>query len=145
LSDRETYPDRLSAWEPTTWLVVALALGLLLIGILFIRAPRLGAAIFGLPAPEGTALLYLPAIGLRDIAFGLFILALVRLASRRAVGVVLGLAVLIPVGDLVLVVIARGLSSPGHLLIHAASGALLAAASFLLLQHGQSHDRSDVP
>jgi hypothetical protein len=113
---------------PSTWLVLALSGVFVSLGLLFLFAPRAGAGLFGIPAPPGQSLAYVIAIGLRDLAFGLYLFALTRLASRRAVGMILGITVLIPVGDVVLVAAERGFA-PGHLLLHAASGLVLAAAS----------------
>jgi hypothetical protein len=127
-------PAKLAVRDLSTWLVLAPGIALLLLGLLFIAAPRAGAAIFGLPAPEGPGLAYLAAIGLRDVAFGLYILALAFFGTRRAVGLVLAVTVLIPIGDILLVLSERGLSSPGHLLLHGASGAYMAAASIWVLR-----------
>ena len=120
--------ERLQSRDPGTWLVLAPAVGLLLIGLVFLASPGLGAAIFGVPAPPGSEP-YLVAIGLRDIAFGLYILTLALWSSRRAVGLVLALTVLIPLGDIAIVARARGLSAPGHLVLHGASGLYMAAAA----------------
>jgi hypothetical protein len=126
--------ERLGIRDLSTWLVLAPAIALVLLGILFIVAPRTGAAVFGIPAPEGSGLAYVAAIGVRDVAFGLFVLTLALLASRRAVGLVLAVTVLIPTGDILIVVNERGLSSPGHLLLHGASGAYMAAAALWVLR-----------
>jgi len=120
--------------DASTWLVLAPAIGLMLIGACFILAPRVGALIFGIPAPDGPALAYLPAIGLRDLAFGLYIAGLAAFSTRRAVAIVLAATVLIPVGDIVLVLNERGLSSPWHLALHAASGLYMASASVWLFR-----------
>jgi Domain of unknown function (DUF4267) len=129
--------------EPSTWLVLALSGVFLALGILFIAAPPLGAAVFGIPAVEAATLAYVDAIGFRDLAFGLYLFALARMSTRRVVGTVLGLTALIPIGDLVIVGVMRGLSAPGHLLLHAASFAVMAGASLWLLRHDPSNDRKD--
>jgi hypothetical protein len=118
--------------EPSTWLVLALSGVFILLGLLFVLAPRTGAALFGI-APEGPGLSYVSAIGLRDLAFGAYLAALSRLSTRRAVGTVLGLTVLIPAGDVVLVFLERGFESPKHLLLHAVSGLVMAASASWLL------------
>ncbi len=125
--------------EPSTWLVFALSGVFVLLGLLFVFAPRAGAALFGIAAPEGPGLSYVSAIGLRDLAFGAYLAALPRLSTRRAVGTVLGLTVLIPVGDVVLVLLERGFESPKHLLLHAGSGLVMAAGALWLLAQA-SHD-----
>jgi hypothetical protein len=137
MSGRES--SGLPLHAPSTWLVLALTGVFLLLGLLFVFAPRAGAALFGIPAPEGHGLSYVSAIGLRDLAFGAYLAALSRLATRRAVGTVLGLTVLIPVGDVILVFLERGFESPKHLLLHAGSGLVMAAGAFWLLAQA-SHD-----
>jgi hypothetical protein len=114
--------------SPGTWIVLAPAIGLLALGLVLIVSPRLGAAIFGI-ATEGSGLAYVAALGVRDLAFGLYVAALALFASRRAVGIVLAITVLIPAGDIAILLMERGLSSPGHLLLHGASGLYMAGAS----------------
>jgi hypothetical protein len=116
-----------------TWIAIAPAVALVLLGLVLIVAPRLGAAIFGLPAREGAGIGYVIAIGIRDIAFGLYILALAWFSSRRAVGIVLALTALIPVGDILVLVVHTGLSSPWHLALHSVSGLYMAAAAAWVL------------
>jgi hypothetical protein len=135
----------LSPAEPGTWYVLALSGVFVLLGLLFILAPRMGAALFGLPAPEGASLGYLPVIGLRDLAFGLYLFALARLAGRRAVGTVLAITVLIPAGDVAIVALERGWSSPGHLLLHAASGGAMLAGAVWMLSGTQAHGEAGHP
>ncbi len=122
--------------EPSTWLVLALSAVFVGLGVLFLAAPRLGAALFGLPAPEGQSFGYLPAIGLRDLAFGLYLFALARLADARAVGTVLAITTLIPAGDVILVALARGWSL--HILLHAFSGLVMAASAAWLFARSRS-------
>jgi hypothetical protein len=119
--------------------VLALSALFVGLGLLFILAPHLGAALFGLPAPDGPSLGYLPVIGLRDLAFGLYLFALARLATARAVAAVLAITVLIPAGDVAIVAMERGLSSPGHLLLHAMSGATMAAGAAWLFHQSRTH------
>ena len=106
----------------------------LAIAALFVAAPALGAAVFGIPAPGGSGLAYVRALGLRDLALGLYLIGLALFSSRRAVGVVLAATVVIPVGDALLVLMQEGLSSPGHLLLHGLSGGCCAAVALWLLR-----------
>ncbi len=104
-----------------------------------LRAPRpwppwAGAAVFGVPAPDGAGLAYVRAVGLRDLALALYLLGLACFSSRRAVGIVLGATVVVPVGDVLLVLAREGVSSPGHLLLHGLSGACCAAVALWLLR-----------
>jgi hypothetical protein len=116
-----------------TWIVLTPVIGLLALGLVLIVSPRLGAAIFGIPA-DGSGLRYVAALGVRDLAFGLYVAALAMFASRRAVGIVLALTMLIPIGDIAILVAERGLSAPGHLLLHALSGLYMAGASLWVLR-----------
>jgi hypothetical protein len=101
------------------------------LGVVFLVAPSFGAGIFGVPAPEGEARVYLPVIGLRDLAFGLYLAALAILASRRTVGIVLAISVLIPVGDMILLAQTRGLAP--QLALHALSGLAVGGVAAWLL------------
>ena len=102
------------------------------LGVVFIASPRTGAAVFGLPAPEGHGAAWVAVVGLRDLAFGGYVLALALFSTRHAVALVLGTTVLIPLGDVLLAV--RGFSSLGHLLLHLASAGVMAAAAAWLLR-----------
>lgn len=105
------------------------------LGGIFIAAPELGAAIFGLPSPEGNAAAWIAVVGLRDLAFGGYVIALALLSTRRAVGVVLGVTALIPLGDVLVLLAVRGFSSPGHLLLHLASAAAMSVVAAWMLRH----------
>ena len=104
------------------------------LGVVFIASPRTGAAVFGLPAPEGHGAAWVAVVGLRDLAFGGYVLALALFSTRHAVALVLGTTVLIPLGDVLVLLTVRGFSSPGHLLLHLASGGVMAAAAAWLLR-----------
>jgi hypothetical protein len=112
----------------SAWLGVvrALALAFAALGALLIAWPRAGSVLFGIETDDTLALAYVRALGFRDIALSLYLLGLSRAASR-ACRTVLGVSVLIPACDLILVMVERGVSVPGSLLLHAASGVCLAA------------------
>lgn len=138
-TDRRGLPFR----EPTTWLVLALSGMFVLLGLLFVLAPQAGAALFGIRPTEDAGLSYVSAIGLRDLALGLYLFALARLSTRQSVGAILGITVLIPIGDVAIVWMERGLESPAHLLLHAGSAVLMAASAAWLLAQAQHHERED--
>jgi Domain of unknown function (DUF4267) len=110
---------------PAAWVVLGMAGVFLLLGLAFIADAELGAAIFGIPAAEATGRSYVRALGLRDLALGLYLIGLTWFASRRAVGIVLGATLVIPAGDLLLILTQAGLSSPSHLLLHGLSALIL--------------------
>lgn len=138
---------RLAIRDAATWILLAPAIGLVLLGVVLIVSPGLGATIFGLPAPDGLARGYLPALGIRDIAFGGYIVALAALSGRRAVGIVLLVTVLIPAGDIALLLAERGLfgpeASPLHLLVHAASGAYVGCTGLWALSMAPDIDSAE--
>ncbi len=119
--------------DPGTWFVLALGAGFTLLGVGFLVRPDWGAAVFGIPAEGASALLYAAAIGLRDVGLGLAILVLALAAGRRPLGLMLGAMTVIPLGDVAVVALARGLSSPGHLLLHGAGAVILAGAAAWLI------------
>ena len=120
--------------DAAAWPALAPALGLVALGAVFVAAPGLGAAIFGLPAPEGDGAAWVAVVGLRDLAFGGYVFALAAVSTRRAVGVVLAVTALIPAGDVLLLLAVRGSAAAWHLLPHLASGGVMAAAAAWMLR-----------
>ncbi|MFC3124264.1 DUF4267 domain-containing protein [Pseudoroseomonas globiformis] len=121
---------------PPALLALGLAGVFLLIGAVFIAAPPLGATLFGIPADNDQARAYLRALALRDLALGLYLGGLLRFGSRRGLGVVLVATVVIPLGDLLLVLSWQGPVSPLHLLLHAGSAAVTGGTGVWLLCDG---------
>ena len=113
---------------PPVWLALvrALAAAFGSLGALLIAWPQAGSGLFGLVADNDLALAYVRALGFRDIALSFYLLILSRV-SRRACRVVLGVSVVIPACDLLLVIVERGVTAPFSLFLHALSGLCLAA------------------
>lgn len=86
------------------------ALAIIAIGTLYIATPVAATRSFGLPLPEnGTNIAWwLRLKGVRDIVAGLAVLALVACGMPRAVGIILLVEALIPVGDMLLILAANG-------------------------------------
>ncbi|WP_336489302.1 DUF4267 domain-containing protein [Methylobacterium nigriterrae] len=114
----------LSWTEPSTWAVMALSVIFLCLGGLFIAFPTAGAAIFGIPAPSDVSAGYLRAIGFRDVALALYLGGLALFSTRRAVCLVLGASVFIPVCDVILVW-SSGSAAAWQIALHVVSGAIL--------------------
>lgn len=123
------------------WPALVPAIGLMALGSIFILAPEMGGAIFGIPAPEGEGASWLAVVGLRDLVFGGYVIALALYSDRRAVGVVLGVTALIPLGDVLILLVIQGFSSPGHLLLHLASAGIMSGASVWMLRGPGQHGR----
>lgn len=117
--------QRLSWAAPRMWGVMVLSAVFLCLGVLFTASPASGAAIFGIPAPNGFSAGYLRAIGVRDVALALYLGGLACFSTRRAVCLVLGASVLIPICDVILVW-SSGTATPWQIALHAGSGASLA-------------------
>ena len=96
------------------WLAIGVALLLALaiigIGAQYLASPTTATRSFGLPLPEaGTNIAWwLRLKGVRDIATGSTVLALVTWGGGRAVGIVLLVEAIIPLGDMVLILAAKG-------------------------------------
>ena len=127
MTQHPVQPGGLPLRGARAWTVLALAAAFFLLGVLFVLAPRAGAALFGLPAPEGLGLGYVRAIGFRDLVLALYLTGLTLVASRRAVALVLGLTIVIPACDTALLIAVTGFASPGHLALHAGTAVILAA------------------
>ena len=80
--------ERLPVQDLSTWLVLAPGIGLVLMALSSSSNRGLGSHNLRRCGPAGIGALSI-AIGLRDVAFGLYILGLALFSSRRAVGLVL--------------------------------------------------------
>lgn len=117
--------QRLTWAAPRMWGVMVLSTVFLCLGGLFIASPASGAAIFGIPVPNGVSAGYLRAIGFRDVALALYLGGLACFSTQRAVCLVLGASVFIPVCDVILVW-SSGTAAPWQIALHVVSGASLA-------------------
>jgi hypothetical protein len=86
------------------------ALAIIVIGVLYVSRPRVATRSFGLPLPEDGPKIgwWLRLKGVRDIASGLMVLAMMAWGGPRMVGVVLLVAALIPIGDMSVILAAKG-------------------------------------
>jgi hypothetical protein len=87
-----------------------LALAIIAVGIQYIAAPTTATRSFGLPLPENGANIpwWLRLKGVRDIGSGLTVLSLMAWGTPRVVGIILLAEAIIPVGDMLLVLAAKG-------------------------------------
>jgi hypothetical protein len=91
-------------------MALLLALAIIAIGALYVVSPKTMTPNFGLPLPEEGANIawWLRLKGVRDIALGLTVLAFMALGAPRAVGVILLVEAIVPVGDMALILAAKG-------------------------------------
>ena len=110
------------------------ALGIIFIGMRYLANPLTMAPNFGLPLPEAGPNIpwWLRLKGVRDIVSGLLVLAVMAWGGPRALGVVLLIEALIPIGDMSLILAARGRASTAYG-VHGLTAVLMLAAALPLL------------
>lgn len=114
---------------------IALLVGvaIIAIGARWLASPRAAAPSFGLPLPEEGKNIdwWLRLKGLRDIASGLVVLAFTVWGRSWDLGLVLLIYTLIPIGDMLTILAARG-STKHAFGIHGSTAALMMLAAILL-------------
>lgn len=115
-------------------LAVLLAAAIIAIGTLYLSRPRAIARGFGLPLPEAGPNIewWLRLKGVRDVASGLIVLAVMIWADSRAVGLVLLVGAVIPVGDMLVVLGGKG-STRSAFGIHGVTALLMILAAVPLI------------
>lgn len=120
------------------WFSIAVALlaalGIIAIGLMYLANPQGATQSFGLPRPEQgpNVAWWLRLKGVRDVVSGLVVLALMAWGGPRMVGLVLLIEAIIPVGDMSLILAARG-STARALGVHGLTAALMIAAAIALI------------
>src|SRR5262245_49858153 len=114
-----------------TALLVALAI--IAIGISYVASPTTATRSFGLPLPEnGTNIAWwLRLKGVRDIVAGLAVLAFMMWGAPSAVGIILLVEAIIPVGDMLVILAANG-STKSAFGIHGLTAVLMVLAAMPL-------------
>ena len=87
------------------FLAALLAVGIIVIGCFYLVSPERISGTFGLkpPASDADSRAWLRPKGIRDIAAGLIVLAMMLTADRRLVGIALLVEAIIPLGDMSIV------------------------------------------
>jgi hypothetical protein len=116
------------------WLSVAIALGIVLIGMRFLIAPYTAAAAFGVSVvPDTRWDAYLSVKAIRDIAAGLFAAILILNRSAHLLGFFMLAATIIPLTDAAIVVRHGGPKTIAFGIHGATAGIMLIVSGFLLL------------
>jgi hypothetical protein len=115
-----------------TALLVAFAI--IAIGVGYIASPLAATRSFGLPLPENGANIvwWLRLKGVRDIVSGLIVLAFVAWGSPRGVGLIMLIEALIPIGDMLLILAAKG-STKSAFGIHGITALLMVSAGIPMM------------
>jgi len=110
------------------------AIGIIAVGILYLVNPRAATKSFGLPLPEEGANVawWLRLKGSRDVVSGLVVLALMAWGTPQTVGIVLLIEATIPVGDMSLILAAKG-STKRAFGIHGLTAVLMILAAIPLI------------
>lgn len=117
-----------------TALTAALVLFVLWFGTRFIVTPEAIAPTFGLPSwPSGDGDGFLRLKGIRDVAGGLTVAALLLTGQRRALGTALLVEALIPIGDMTNVLAHHG-STAAALGVHGLTAVLVTVTGLLTLR-----------
>lgn len=117
-----------------TVLAVLGGLFLLYIGALFLLAPQTAAEGFGLPTwPQDQGEGFLLVKGMRDIGFGLVILALLLAGQRKALGWAMAAMAVVPFGDMVIVLTEEGSAATAYG-VHGLTAAAVGVTAGLLLR-----------
>ena len=111
-----------------------LALGIIVIGAGYILSPRTATRSFGLPLPEDGANIawWLRLKGVRDIAAGLTVLAFVAVGAPRGAGIVLLVEAIIPIGDMLVILAAKG-SAKSAFGMHGLTAAIMVLAAIPMI------------
>jgi hypothetical protein len=124
----------------TTVLTILLGLFPLSFGLRFLLDPHGAAAGFGIdPWPTGAAAGYFAVKGIRDIVLGLNLLALFALGQRRATGVLMAIAAMIPIADMI-IVLTHGGTVATALGIHGLTAVIVLFDAWLLLRERSTAD-----
>jgi hypothetical protein len=115
-------------------MALLLALAIIAVGTQYILSPTTATRSFGLPLPENGANIpwWLRLKGVRDIAAGLTVLALMGWGTPRVIGIILLAEASIPVGDMLVVLAAKG--SARHALgMHAITAVVMVLTAIALI------------
>lgn len=111
-------------------IAAVVALGIIVIGALYVSRPGAAVRGFGLPLPEDGPNVagWLRLKGVRDIASGLVVLAMMVWGGPRMAGISLLVEALIPIGDMLVILAAKG-STKSALGVHGVTALVMILAA----------------
>jgi len=115
-------------------LAALMAVGIIVIGCFYLVSPERISGTFGLkpPASDADTRAWLRPKGIRDIAAGLIVLAMMLTADSHLVGIALLVEAIIPLGDMS-IVLGSGGSKSRAFSIHGATCAVMLIVGLLLI------------
>ena len=115
-------------------LAALLAVGIIVIGCFYLVSPERISGTFGLkpPASDADTRAWLRPKGIRDVAAGLVVLAVMLTADRRLVGIVLLVEAIIPFGDMSNILASGGRKATAFS-VHGVTCAVMLAVGLLLI------------
>ena len=116
-------------------LAALIALGIIVIGCLYLVSPERISGTFGLkpPASDADTRAWLRPKGIRDVASGLVVLAMMLTVDTRSVGIALLVLAVIPFGDMSIILRSGGSKSRAFS-IHGVTCAVMLVVGLLLIQ-----------
>lgn len=118
-------------------MTLLLAMSIIGIGALYLFNPATATRSFGLPLPDGGPNIdwWLRLKGVRDTTSGLVLLGFMAWGTHEGVGLLLLLQALIPVGDMLLILAAKG-SAKSAFAIHGVTAVVMVGTAMTLLAGG---------
>jgi uncharacterized membrane protein len=115
-------------------LTALMAVSIIVIGCFYLAAPERISGTFGLkpPASDADTRAWLRPKGIRDIASGLVVLAMMLTADSRLVGIVLLVLAVVPFGDMS-IILGSGGSKSKAFFMHGVTCAVMLVVSLLLI------------
>ena len=116
-------------------LAALLAVGIIVIGCFYLVSPERISGAFGLkpPASDADTRAWLRPKGIRDIAAGLVVLAMMLTGNWRLVGIALLVEAIIPFGDMS-IILGSGGSKSRAFSIHGVTCAVMVVVGLLLIR-----------
>lgn len=123
---------KLAKSSPLFYATLVVAIAIIVVGINFIVNPIGGGVGYGIASQSSDAIPYMWVKGIRDIFSGLVVIASLVKGDRHFIGIVLAIAIFIPVGDGLIILNRLGLAMP--LLIHWGTALYMIVVATLLLR-----------
>ena len=113
-------------------IAILLGLGMIFLGVRFFLAPEVATAGFGIRFNAAGDYSFHQIKGIRDIFSGLLLCAFVLMNERRALGVMLSIATIIPISDM-LVVLGKNYTGIAEAMPHIVATVICMVVGILLL------------